>query len=156
MLIWSTRLTRKKAVLCVLALGAVLAALILLAGRAHDRRAEAQAPQLTSNEERVTYLRSMGWELRPEPLETLQFLLPEELAEPYLSYNALQEAQGFDLSRCCGKQVARYTYAVTNYPGRAEGVQLNLYICEDQPVAGDVCCPGVEGFRETLAYPAAA
>lgn len=87
-------------------------------------------------------------------METLQFLLPEELSEPYLTYNQLQEEQGFDLSSCCGKQVSRYTYTVTNYPGRAEGVQANLYICEEAPVAGDILCPGADGFQDTLVFPA--
>ena len=92
-------------------------------------------------------------DVEAEPVETLQFLLPEELEEPYLTYNELQDAQGFDLSACCGKQVARYTYTVTNYPGRAEGVQANLYICEGQPVAGDILCAGADGFQDTLVYP---
>lgn len=103
--------------------------------------------------QRVAYLQSLGWEIETEPLETLQFLLPATLTEPYLSYNQLQKEQGFDLSESCGKQVARYTYAVTNYPGRSTGVQINLYVCEDLPVAGDVCCPGSDGFQDILAYP---
>ena len=49
--------------------------------------------------------------------------------------------------------MARYTYAVTNYPGRAEGVQANLYVCEGQPVAGDILCAGADGFQDTLVYP---
>ncbi len=151
MLIWTARLSRKKAALAVIAAGALAIALLFFLGRAPGE--ESAAPQLLTNEDRVAYLQSMGWEIGAEPLETLQFLLPEELAEPYLTYNELQNAQGFDLSRCCGKQVSRYTYAVSNYPGRSEGVQLNLYVCEGAPVAGDVCCPGAGGFQESLVYP---
>ena len=128
MLIWTAHLSRKKAALAVIVAGALAIALLFFLGRAPGE--EAAAPQLLTNEDRVAYLQSMGWEIGAEPLETLQFLLPEELAEPYLTYNELQNAQGFDLSRCCGKQVSRYTYAVSNYPGRSEGVQLNLYVCE--------------------------
>ena len=73
--------------------------------------------------------------------------------QDYLTYNELQDSQGFDLSACCGKQVARYTYTVTNYPGRPEGVQANLYVCEGQPVAGDILCAGADGFQDTLVYP---
>ena len=153
MLIWTTKFSRKKAVLSIIVMGIVMAALIVLVGR-QDAQETAQ-PQLTDNAQRITYLRSFGWELESEPLETLQFLLPETLEEPYLTYNDLQKTQGFDLSACCGKQVSRYTYAVTNYPGRPDGVQLNLYVCEDLPVAGDVCCPGADGFQETLLFPQA-
>ena len=83
----------------------------------------------------------------------IQFLLPPQLKGDYVAYNALQRTQGFDLEQCCGKQVTRYTYTVTNYPQRPEGVQLNLYICEDLPVAGDVVCTGADGFQDTLIYP---
>ena len=154
MLIWTTRFSRKKAVLAVIAAGLVIAVVILLTGRTGSGNSSTQ-PELTDNSQRVEYLRSFGWEVAEEPVETLQFLLPEKLEEPYLSYNKLQLSQGFDLSACGGKQVERYTYTVTNYPGRSEGVQANLYICEDHPVAGDICCPGAGGFQAGLAFPKA-
>ena len=151
MMIWTAKFSRKKAVAAILFFGVVMAALILLAGRTPEEP-EAPLPKLAGNEERVAYLQSLGWEVEPEPIETLQFLLPAELEEPYRSYNELQLSQGFDLSRCCGKQVSRYTYAVTNYPEQAEGVQANLYVCEDVPVAGDVCSSGTNGFQEPLLF----
>lgn len=154
MMIWTTRFSRKKAVCTVLLFGAVMALLIILTDRLPEETEPAQ-PQLISNEERVAYLEGLGWQVENEPLETLQFLLPETLEEPYLSYNTLQMAQGFDLSDSCGKQVSRYTYAVTNYPGRTAGVQANLYICEELPVAGDIFCPGSDGFQTTLRFPTA-
>lgn len=152
MLIWTARVPKKKtaAVLAVL-LGALMAAAVLLAGRADSR--EAAEVQLEDNGDRVAYLESLGWQVEAEPVETLQFLLPAELEEPYLTYNELQSAQGFDLAACCGKQVSRYTYTVTNYPGRAEGVQANLYVCQGRPVAGDILCAGADGFQDTLVYP---
>lgn len=153
MLIWTARISKKtKAVVAVILAGILVAAVILLAGRSHAGR-DAAAWQLDSNADRVAYLESMGWQVEAEPVETLQFLLPEKLEEPYLTYNELQDAQGFDLSVCCGKQVARYTYTVTNYPGRADGVQANLYVCEGQPVAGDILCAGADGFQDPLVYP---
>ena len=147
MLIWTAKFSRKKAVAAVIAMGIVMAALIILMGRMDETP---EPPLLTDNAQRVTCLQSLGGEVKSEPVETLQFLLPDSLAEPYLSYNELQTAQGFDLTPCLGKQVSRYTYTVTNYPDRAEGVQANLYICEDRPVAGDICCPGANGFQEAL------
>ena len=127
-------------------------AVVVVLGK-HADSADSNLPQLADNEARVSYLQSMGWEVEPEPVETLQFLLPEKLEEPYLTYNELQDSQGFDLSTACGKQVSRFTYTVTNYPNRPEGVQLNLYVCEEQPVAGDVLCAGADGFQDTLVYP---
>ena len=152
MLIWTAHFSRKKAILTVIAMGIVMVVLILLTGRTESGSSTAQ-PALTENNQRVEYLRSFGWEVVEEPVETLQFLLPEKLEEPYLSYNELQLSQGFDLTACLGKQVERYTYTVTNYPERPERVQANLYICEDYPVAGDICCPGAGGFQTGLAFP---
>ena len=149
MLICTARLSRKKAALAVILAGLLLCAVLLFPGRPPEEGPE----PLTTNDLRIAYLASYGWEVSEEPVETLQFLLPQPLEEPYLSYNVLQRAQGFDLSQSCGKQVCRYTYAVTNYPGGREGVQVNLYLCEDLPVAGDVCCPGAGGFRNPLARP---
>ena len=150
MLIWTARVSRKKAALAVVAAGIIMGALILFLGRPAE---EPAGELLESNEARIGYLADLGWQVAAEPVETLQFLLPERLEEPYLSYNVLQRSQGFDLAECCGKQVSRYTYAVTNYPQRQEGVQVNLYVCEGMPVAGDVCCSGENGFRNPLAYP---
>jgi hypothetical protein len=148
MLIVTTRFSKKKAVLTVIAVGAVMALLVILASVFPG--SDGGQPRLSGNAQRISYLQSLGWEVEPDPLETLQFLLPETLAEPYLTYNRLQKEQGFDLTDSCGKQVTRYTYAVTNYPDRPQGVQLNLYVCEEQPIAGDVCCPGADGFQEAL------
>ena len=113
MMIQAIRLTRKKAALAVILAGAVLAALILLLGQRGGMGVPEQ-PCLSSNGERVAYLRELGWEIDPEPLTTLQFLLPPKLSGDYITYNDLQKSQGFDLETCCGKQVTRYTYTVTN------------------------------------------
>ena len=153
MVIWTARFSKKaKALLLVVILGLAALAVYLLAGTGGAD--PAPEVSLTGNEDRVAYLESLGWTVEPEPVETLQFLLPEQLEEPYLTYNELQAEQGFDLSRCCGKQVSRYTYTVTNYPGRAEGVQANLYVCEGAAVAGDILCAGADGFQDTLVFPA--
>ena len=152
MLIWTAKFSRKKAAAAVILMGIAMMALILLVGRT-PKEPDIPLPKLTSNEERVAYLQSLGWEVQPEPIETLQFLLPEDLEEPYRSYNELQLSQGFDLTNCCGKQVSRCTYTVTNYPDQAEGVQANLYICEDLPVAGDICSSGAKAFQVPLLSP---
>ena len=152
MVIWTARFSKKaKAVLLVIVLGLIAGAVALLAGTRNDPAAP--EIRLSTNEDRVAYLQSLGWTVEAEPVETLQFLLPDTLEDPYLTYNELQKEQGFDLSACCGKQVSRYTYTVTNYPGRTEGVQANLYVCEEAPVAGDILCPGADGFQAVLTFP---
>lgn len=154
MMIVTARFSKKKAALAVIAAGVAAAVVVILVSFVQGGSAD-DLPELIDNAQRVEYLQSLGWEVEPEPVETLQFLLPESLAEPYLSYNQLQKEQGFDLSEYCGKQVNRYTYTVLNYPNRPDDVQINLYICENRPAAGDVFCSGADGFQETLVYPEA-
>ena len=149
MFIWSTRLSKKKLVLGGVLIACVLAAALFLPTLLGAEEAPAALPGET-NAQRVDYLRHCGWEVVEEPVETFQFLLPEKLEEPYASYNDLQLSQGFDLRPYCGRQLARYTYTLTNYPDRPEGVQANLYVCDGQIIGGDIFCPGAGGFQEAL------
>ena len=107
-----------------------------------------------TNEERLAYLTSLGWEVSEQPIETLSITLGETLEEPYLSYNTLQLEQGFDLTRQCEKTLSRYTYVVTNYPGRPQSCQLDLYVCEGVVAASDIVCTGENGFMAGLDFPA--
>ena len=50
--------------------------------------------------------------------------------------------------------VTRCTYTVTNYPGRTGDVQVNLYLCGDVIVGGDIMALGENGFQASLLYPA--
>ena len=60
MVIWTARFSKKaKAVLVVIVLGLIAAAVILLAG-GQDSGTGTEI-RLTSNEERVAYLQSLGW-----------------------------------------------------------------------------------------------
>lgn len=81
MLIWTARVSKKtKAVVAVILAGILAAAVLLLVGRSGGGQ-DAAAWQLTGNADRIAYLESMGWQVEEEPVETLQFLLPEKLEE---------------------------------------------------------------------------
>lgn len=152
MFVLTTRLRKKRAIL----MGALV--ILLIAGgllwRGLSRGTEATGETvLRDNEERITYLRELGWEVDEEPIESMELALPEELTGSYAAYNELQLAQGFDLRDYLGKSVSRWTYQVRNYPDRPEDVQLNLYLCEDRPIAGDIIAGGEGGFQGTLRYP---
>lgn len=126
--------------------------LVLFCRKPHSEFSE-RSTELRTNAQRVNYIKSLGWSVQPKPIETLRLLLPKPLTEPYLSYNQLQKKQGFDLDNYDGKQITRYTYSVTNYPRRPDGVQLNLYLYQDIPIAGDVIAVGENGFRAGLTFP---
>ncbi len=132
----------------LLAAGAAVFALLRHSGETNDA-----LPPGASDEARVAYLASLGWEVDAEPLETLRLTLPETMEEPYRSYNELQLKQGFDLTPCLGKTVERCAYRVLNYPDRPDGCQIDLYVRNGRIVAGDVLCTGANGFIDTLTFP---
>ena len=153
MFILTARLSKKKIARFLLAAVTVPVILLLcfLPRQEEDAKTE---PLLKNNADRIAYLQSLGWDVAPEPTESLELLLPETLPTNYIAYNQIQLAQGFDLNACCGKQLTRYTYTVNNYPNYSKGVQLNLYICNDRVVAGDIIATGVNGFQSGILFPA--
>lgn len=106
-----------------------------------------------SNEDRTAYLSAFGWQVSPEPIATQELLIPEEMDESYTEYLALQQEQGFDLSKYAGKRVKRYTYEVYNYPSGEAGVQANLLIYRNTVVGGEVLSPQLNGFLHGLSMP---
>lgn len=152
MFIWTAHVKKKKTLLAAV-LVVCLAVLIGLLARFLHQSTEDGIGRLDTAEARLEYLTNLGWQVEPEPVSTLQLQLPDPLEEPYLTYNKLQKEQDFDLSELCGQRVTRYTYVVLNYPEHPEGVQLNLYLCEGLPAAGDVIVTGAGGFQAGLAFP---
>lgn len=154
MLIVSAKLNPKRAALYMLLLGAALVALILVVGSA--KRASLPGRQdcgAASVQECVVYLEKLGWQVSPSPMETLEFTLPNPLNASYQEYNALQMEQGFDLTPYAGRQVRRYSFAVSNYPDYPQQVQADLYLCDDTIIGGDILYYGVNGFVDTLVFP---
>ena len=132
-------------IVLVIAVGAVL-----LLSRGRGKGAERVYPG--GNEGRVAYLEKLGWQVEPEPVETLQIKLPADL-KGYEDYLALQTEQGLPFADCGGKVVCRYTYRVTNYPGGRRDAQVNLLQCDGAVVAGDVVLRGEDGGVFGLEFP---
>lgn len=110
---------------------------------------------LRKNEDRVAFLRGLGWEVGEEPIATEELLIPETFDESYTDYLALQTGQGFDLSAYCGKRVKRYTYEVLNHPSGEAGVQAALLVYKNRLVGGEVLSVKPDGFIHGLAMPQA-
>ena len=145
---------RRYFLLGALVILAVLVAILALRGGKKDAASDEPSLQAETNEQRVAYLKSLGWEVDAEPIEALKLTLPDELVEPYRSYNEIQLNQGFDLTPYLGETLDRYTYCVNNYPGRPRGCQADLYVYDGTVVAGDIVCTGANGFIAILEFPA--
>ena len=147
-------ITRRRMALMSLALGLVIGSALLLAGCFGGDK-ETEVITAATNEERVAYLESLGWQVEPQPIETLDLQLPEKLDGEWDAYAKLQKGQGLPFSEFAGQAVKRYTYTVTNYPDIPQGVQANLYLWGDQIIGGDVIFTGQGGFQTDLAFPKA-
>ena len=147
-------ITRRRMALMSLALGLVIGSALLLAG-CFGGDNETEVITAATNEERVAYLEALGWQVEPQPIETLDLQLPEKLEGEWDAYAKLQKGQGLPFSEFAGQAVKRYTYTVTNYPEIPQGVQANLYLWGDQIIGGDVIFTGQGGFQTDLAFPKA-
>ena len=145
-------ITRRRMALMSLALGLVIGSALLLAGCFGGDK-EAEIVTAATNEERVAYLEALGWQVEPQPIETLDLQLPEKLEGEWDAYAKLQKGQGLPFSEFAGQAVKRYTYTVTNYPEIPQGVQANLYLWGDQIIGGDVIFTGQGGFQTDLKFP---
>lgn len=92
----------------------------------------ASAVRVTSSEERVSYLRSLGVEITEDSEEVREVRIPDEPDEALSRYNALQETVGRSLTAYSGKRVRLYSYQT------ADGGVAHLYVYRDRIVAGDV------------------
>lgn len=147
-------ITRRRMALMSLALGLVIGSALLLAGCFGGDK-ETEVITAATNEERVAYLEALGWQVEPQPIETLDLQLPEKLEGEWDAYAKLQKGQGLPFSEFAGQAVKRYTYTVTNYPEIPQGMQANLYLWGDQIIGGDVIFTGQGGFQTDLAFPKA-
>lgn len=129
----------------------VAAAAVVLAGCFADKE---DTITLVDTTAMVEYLQELGWQVESDPIETLDLQLPQQLTESWGDYAAMQDEQGFPFTDYAGQPIRRYTFRVTNYPGVESGVQVNLYLCEDVLIGGDVVATGKGGFQHGLAYPA--
>ena len=108
---------------------------------------------VTTTDGRIAYLQALGWEADPTTETTQEIVIPRVFNGVFGDYNALQKQQGFPFADCAGQTVRRFTYTVTNYPEIPEGVQVNLFLCEDRLVGGDIIAIGENGFQSALTFP---
>ena len=157
MIIVTARIPKKKLLaggitaLCCCA--AVAVALILtLSGRAVT--ASAEVKHIRTNDDRLAYLSGLGWQVSLQPIATEELLIPRQFDDSYTEYLKLQEDQGFDLTRYCGKRIKRYTYQLTNYPSQDEPMQIALLIYKNKVIGGQIQSAS-GGILHGLAFPAA-
>ena len=141
----------KKRVIAFLVLAAVVVGACIFLKM--DGRQEPQEPQEVvgeTNEERVAFLTSFGWQVEEQAAETREVMIPAEFNDVYTTYNAMQQAQGFDLLPYAGQVCTQYKYKILNYPDKTE-VYATLLVYGRIVIGGDVACAEVDGFMHGFA-----
>lgn len=152
MFIFSTKLTKTK--ILTAALISACLVLLLLISLPTGVKASKETVKGETNEERIQYLQTFGWQVSNDPVEVVSVSIPKEFDETYKEYNNLQISQGFDLSSYKGDDGTRYTYAISNYPNKTSAqVLANIIVIDDQIVAADVSSVSAGGFMHTLQMP---
>lgn len=152
MFIFSTKLTKTK--ILTVALVSACLVLLLLISMPSGIRASKDTVKGETNEERIEYLQTFGWEVSADPVEVVSITIPEEFDKTYNEYNALQISQGFDLSSYKGDSGTRYTYTISNYPEKTSAqVLANIIVIDDHIVAADVSSVSSGGFMHSLQKP---
>ena len=147
----SLKANRKRIAAFIILAAAVVAACLFLRWRGGEEGpAEPREFFGETNEERLEYLSSFGWQVEQEPAETREVMIPKEFNDVYQNYNAMQQAQGFDLAPYSGQVVTQYKYLITNYPDETE-VYATLLVYGEVIIGGDVACGKVDGFMHGFA-----
>lgn len=134
---------RKLLFITAAVIAVVLAAAVLM------RSGGNKSPKGETNEDRLAYIQSLGWEAESVPVDEKEVLLPEEFPEVLLDYNQSQLAAGFDLTRYAGKVITMYTFELKNYPAQGE-VLCTLYVYRGRIIGGDIHSTAFTGFMRPL------
>lgn len=157
MMIISAKISKRKLLLGLMAAAAVIALLTVLLRASEEPAAPSEPTAQTmdggTNEARIAFLQSFGWQVNDTPTETQEVRIPEEFNEVFTRYNQLQQSQGFDLSSQAGKSVKRYVYSITNYPDGSPDYRATVLVYRNKIVGGDVSGKGKGGKLHGFAMP---
>ena len=153
MIVFAAKVSVKKVVAGVLAVGAVALGVAMLAPAAAETVQVSVAEgeidldsKLKTNEQRVALLESYGWKVDPEPRSEREVQIPKTFDDTYQAYNDIQREQGLDLAPYQGKRAMLYTYELVEYPTGAQGVTANLLIRRNRLIAADISAAEADGF----------
>lgn len=140
-MVFSLKANKNKLIAVVVLIGIIVCAVIFLPKMIQSPEDYSAA----TNEERVAFLESFGWEIDDDVMDSRDVTIPIEFSEIYTTYNVMQIAQGFDLEPYAGVTCKQYIYLVENYPEEGE-VHATLLVYNDQIIGGDISCSEMNGF----------
>ena len=147
-MVLSLRANRKRVIAFLILVAVVVGACIFLhSGKGEEEKNEFPGE---TNEQRVAFLQSFGWQVEETPAETREVMIPAQFNDVYTTYNVMQKAQGFDLKPYAGETCTQYRYKINNYPNEPE-VYATLLVYGKLIIGGDLACAEVDGFMHGFA-----
>ncbi len=142
--------SNRKRIIAFLILAVVVVGACLFLHRGSEEEAPVKEISGSTNEQRVEFLQSFGWQVTEDPIETREVMIPAKFNDVYQTYNVMQKAQGFDLKPYAGETCTQYKYKINNYPGEPE-VYATLLVYGEIIIGGDLACAEVDGFMHGFA-----
>lgn len=104
-----------------------------------------------TNEDRIKYIESFGWETEHNPAEEVKLTLPDKADSVYKEYNDILSEAGLNIMPYMGREVVRYTYIIKNHKN-ADGrqVRANILVCDGKIIAADVMTSYIGGFMHAI------
>lgn len=126
--------------------GVAVIALTFLSNHLQKEQSVSAIISASTDEERRNYLATYGWEVDGD-FQEKELTIPENWNKVYSDYNQIQINQGFDLSNYKGKKVKLFTYVISNYKDKKQGVVADMLVCDGVLIGGDICNTSAEnGF----------
>lgn len=144
---------RRSAILTTLLVAAVAVLTVMLLPQT-DNTVQAmktgKPPRCESNEDRVAWLTSMGWEVEATPSSELSVVIPAKFDELYSQYAILQRQGGFRLEKHRGKTADKYCYTITNYGSGEQTAVASILQRGDRIIAADLSSARLGGFLKPM------
>ena len=105
---------------------------------------------IKTEEDRISFLKQFGVEVKTEGAESAEFVMPENFDRIMMGYNEIQRAQGLDLAKYAKKKVTRYTYEVVGYEGYDGKVLATLLVYRNRVIGCDISTADPEGFVKPI------
>jgi len=163
MVIVSAKVSKQKILLGLLIAVCVIVLLVFLVGKSEESTPQTETQEQAqptvqslnggTNDERIAFLASFGWEVEPTPSETQEVRIPQEFNDVFTRYNQIQQEQGFDLSEFAGKTAKRYVYSISNYPDGSIDHYATILVHKNKIIGGDVTSSAQGGTMHGFAMP---
>jgi len=144
------KLSKKSAAAILIAVGAILAALVMIRTLPGSGFGLTEVINVSDAEGRIKYLSRLGWDIDAQSERVTEIVLPKEFGESLMLYNDMQRLQGFDLWEYRGMDCTQYEYIVTNYSGCEDTVYVTLFVRRGRVIAGDIHSAKLDGFMHGI------